>query len=320
MVFHCIWKKKDESKESKVQRCLDLLNRTILLLEPLLGSNNVEVQERATSYLHLMKWLKTIFDDVTINTHLEIIESFASMFNVELIPVHPSSQEVIAKKIPAGLDLDKWIGDPWPESEKSDDEDMTNVSDADPDDWFPDDTTPSKKREYTTKQKEDMNKASQVRKERAKMCPFMLPTDGNEENNESNNNEDNNNDKDNKKATTGKDKDKDETKDKNKRTSNKTDILQVELCPQKNKKKKTSSYTVRKLEFVPGLVEEPKNDKKKIIDNDDDELAKDMDFTKPTDDQFPIVRPYPKSNEYMYKNNNITNNNDENKENDDKKK
>lgn len=91
------------------------------MLEPLAGSHFIEVQERATAYLYFMKWLKTqSAEDGELKD--DIIGAFSQVFDTELNPVRKKHQTVVAKKIPAGLDLDKWIGEPWADSSDDDDD------------------------------------------------------------------------------------------------------------------------------------------------------------------------------------------------------
>jgi len=95
--------------------------------------------------------------------------AFAQVFSSELAPVHAKNQGIAAKKIPSGLSLDDWIGEQWPESE-SEDEDMENISDVDPNDWFP--AEPTKK--LSPEEKEEMKQKREQRKRQREGDPFML--------------------------------------------------------------------------------------------------------------------------------------------------
>lgn len=64
---------------------------------------------------------------------LDIVDSFAQVFYSELMPVHADAQGVIGTKLQKRLDLDKWIGEEWPDSSDEDDSDDLKPYD---DDWF----------------------------------------------------------------------------------------------------------------------------------------------------------------------------------------
>jgi len=121
------------NNETNVQKCNDLLSGTIKLLEPLSSSHYIEVQERATCYLYFVVWLKLQYDEN--NTLLnDIIIYFSLMFNQELNPVHPKSQEIVVKKQSEMLHLDEWIGQSWPDSDHDSDKDSD--AEGDDNDWF----------------------------------------------------------------------------------------------------------------------------------------------------------------------------------------
>jgi len=52
----------DTEHAGKNQICKDLITGSLQLLEPLAGSQYIEVQERATAYLYFLKWLGPILE------------------------------------------------------------------------------------------------------------------------------------------------------------------------------------------------------------------------------------------------------------------
>ncbi|ETO29899.1 delta adaptin, partial [Reticulomyxa filosa] len=108
------------NQPDKSQVCKDLITGSIQLLEPLAGSQHIEVQERATAYIYFLKWLQPALETAAKSERKETAAAFVQVFSSELAPVHAKNQAIAAKKIPAGLSLDDWMGEPWPESEKED--------------------------------------------------------------------------------------------------------------------------------------------------------------------------------------------------------
>ena len=161
----------EEEEEDNDELINDLITGTIKLLEPLSTSSYVEVQERANAYLFFMKWLQEELvtnDDDDNDIREDVCLSFQSLFSSELMPLHPNSQQVIADKIPNGLDLDKWIFEPPPDDS---DDSLGNISDEDPDDWYSDgddDIFSSRtiKKGKSRKEKELLEKQAAARKQR----------------------------------------------------------------------------------------------------------------------------------------------------------
>ena len=124
----------EDDEEQKENNIGDLISGTIRLLEPLATSSYIEVQERANAYLFFVKWLQSEFE-AQESAKRDIVLSFNQLFSSELMPLHPNSQQVIAEKIPNGLDLEKWIFEPFPDD--SDDDSLENISDiSDPTKWY----------------------------------------------------------------------------------------------------------------------------------------------------------------------------------------
>lgn len=80
------------------------------------SSADLEVQERASSAVHLVRY---IHKQVSKN-ETGMSEEISALFTGELNPVAPKAQKKV--QVPEGLDLDAWINDP-PPSSSSDEED-----------------------------------------------------------------------------------------------------------------------------------------------------------------------------------------------------
>ncbi|XP_051765882.1 AP-3 complex subunit delta-1 isoform X4 [Ctenopharyngodon idella] len=87
-----------------------------LLIERLplfVQSANLEVQERASCILQLVKYIQKLQQK-----NVEVAEEVTALFAGELNPVAPKAQKKVP--IPEGLDLDAWINEPPSESESED--------------------------------------------------------------------------------------------------------------------------------------------------------------------------------------------------------
>merc|ERR1712048_1540311 len=147
----------------------DLIEATIKLLEPLTTSSFIEVQERSNAYLFFLKWFIAQTDDEEA-----IILSFRQLFSSELMPLHPNSQQVIADKVPNGLSLDDWIGEPFPDDSSDDDSLLSDIETQNVDDWYSDgqkdeiwtESSTKGKKKLTAKQKAALERQSNARKAR----------------------------------------------------------------------------------------------------------------------------------------------------------
>lgn len=86
------------------------------------SSGDLEVQERASSALHLIKYIHKhlLKEDASLATEM------AALFAGELNPVAPKAQKKV--QIPEGLDLDAWINEPLSsESEEEEDEKVSQL-------------------------------------------------------------------------------------------------------------------------------------------------------------------------------------------------
>ena len=87
-------------------------------LESLVKSADLEVQERASTGLQMMRYVQKQRDKGEADSLEEEMKTF---FAGELNPVGPKAQRKVP--VPEGLDLDAWINEPEEESEDEDDED-----------------------------------------------------------------------------------------------------------------------------------------------------------------------------------------------------
>ena len=102
---HCIGQ--EEVEEELVQR-----------LELLVGSEALEVQERSSTGLHLLRYVAKQREKGEVESVKAELETF---FAGELNPVAPKAQRKVP--VPEGLDLDAWINEPEEEEEDEDSED-----------------------------------------------------------------------------------------------------------------------------------------------------------------------------------------------------
>uniref|UniRef100_A0A3Q3BSY7 AP-3 complex subunit delta-1 n=1 Tax=Kryptolebias marmoratus TaxID=37003 RepID=A0A3Q3BSY7_KRYMA len=78
-------------------------------------SANLEVQERASCILQLVKYIQKLQQK-----DVEVAEEVCALFAGELNPVAPKAQKKVP--VPEGLDLDAWINEPPSESESEDEQ------------------------------------------------------------------------------------------------------------------------------------------------------------------------------------------------------
>ena len=90
----------------------------MLRLEVLVGSEALEVQERSSTGLHLLRYVAKQREKGEAESVKAELETF---FAGELNPVAPKAQKKVP--VPEGLDLDAWINEPEQEEEEEDSED-----------------------------------------------------------------------------------------------------------------------------------------------------------------------------------------------------
>lgn len=93
-------------------------------LPQLIASADLEVQERASSALHLVKFV----EKQLMAGEFEVAQELSALFSGELNPVAPKAQRKV--QVPEGLNLDEWINDPLSsdsEDAPSDEEPVSNI-------------------------------------------------------------------------------------------------------------------------------------------------------------------------------------------------
>ena len=96
----------------------DVEEELIQRLELLVGSEALEVQERSSTGLHLLRYVSKQREKGEVESVKTELETF---FAGELNPVAPKAQRKVP--VPEGLDLDAWINEPEVEEEDEDSED-----------------------------------------------------------------------------------------------------------------------------------------------------------------------------------------------------
>merc|ERR1712098_13893 len=115
---------------------------------------DLEVQERASSSIHLLRYIQKQRD----KGELEALQAeLASFFSGELNPVAPKAQKKVP--VPEGLDLDAWINEPEEEegSEEEEEEGRGVVGGGQA--FVKDEPTPSRRREIQEPTEEELTVA-----------------------------------------------------------------------------------------------------------------------------------------------------------------
>uniref|UniRef100_A0A8B9HN84 AP-3 complex subunit delta-1 n=1 Tax=Astyanax mexicanus TaxID=7994 RepID=A0A8B9HN84_ASTMX len=110
-LFSTVLRKHEGSTDSQAaQETSQLLIERLPLF---VQSANLEVQERASCILQLVKYIQKLQQK-----DVEVAEEVSALFAGELNPVAPKAQKKVP--VPDGLDLDAWINEPPSESESED--------------------------------------------------------------------------------------------------------------------------------------------------------------------------------------------------------
>merc|ERR1719516_194681 len=99
------------------QESRDLEAEMIRKLETLVTSSDLEVQERASTSLQILKYVVRQREKGETEGFVDEIKTF---YAGELNPVGPKAQKKVP--VPEGLDLDAWINEPEEEEESDEDE------------------------------------------------------------------------------------------------------------------------------------------------------------------------------------------------------
>uniref|UniRef100_A0A8D8RGH2 AP-3 complex subunit delta n=1 Tax=Cacopsylla melanoneura TaxID=428564 RepID=A0A8D8RGH2_9HEMI len=142
-------------------------------LPDLVSSSDLEVQERASSTLALVRLVQ---EDLAQNraTTSELGRDIGALFSGELNPVAPKAQKKVP--LPEGLDLEEWINDPPSSSSSSDDEDNGGL-----DIFIKTDSMDNKPRQPEPTE-EQLTKMREARKQEQANNPHYLKPHNNMEN------------------------------------------------------------------------------------------------------------------------------------------
>ncbi|XP_075943964.1 AP-3 complex subunit delta-1 isoform X2 [Anarhichas minor] len=121
-------------------------------------SANLEVQERASCILQLVKYIQKLQQK-----DVEVAEEVIALFAGELNPVAPKAQKKVP--IPEGLDLDAWINEPPSESESEDEQ---------PKAIFAKEETKHSRPRHTEVDEKELARRREVRKQEQASNPFYI--------------------------------------------------------------------------------------------------------------------------------------------------
>uniref|UniRef100_A0A4W5QNV7 AP-3 complex subunit delta-1 n=1 Tax=Hucho hucho TaxID=62062 RepID=A0A4W5QNV7_9TELE len=125
-------------------------------------SSNLEVQERASCILQLVKYIQKLQQK-----DVEVAEEVTALFAGELNPVAPKAQKKVP--VPEGLDLDAWINEP-PSGSESEDEGRKSKGKA----VFAKEESRHTKPRYTEVDEKELAKRREVRKAEQANNPFYI--------------------------------------------------------------------------------------------------------------------------------------------------
>lgn len=159
-------------EESEEQSALEACDLLLSKLPDLVSSSDLEVQERASSTLALVKLIR---DDLaeTKTSPPELARELAVLFTGELNPVAPKAQRKV--QLPDGLNLDEWINDPPSSSSSEDENEMEDGQDI----FIKTDVDKPRLPEPTEQQLTQMR---EVRKQEQASNPHYLKTNNSYEN------------------------------------------------------------------------------------------------------------------------------------------
>ncbi|KAM4629666.1 AP-3 complex subunit delta-1 isoform 3-T3 [Polymixia lowei] len=121
-------------------------------------SANLEVQERASCILQLVKYIQKLQQK-----DVEVAEEVSALFAGELNPVAPKAQKKVP--VPEGLDLDAWINEPPSESESEDEK---------PKAIFTREETKHSRPRHTEVDEKELARRREVRKQEQANNPFYI--------------------------------------------------------------------------------------------------------------------------------------------------
>ncbi|XP_028855657.1 AP-3 complex subunit delta-1 isoform X2 [Denticeps clupeoides] len=123
-------------------------------------SANLEVQERASCILQLVKYIQKLQQK-----EVEVAEEVTALFAGELNPVAPKAQKKVP--VPDGLDLDAWINEPPSESESEDEKPKAIFTKEEPKHTRP---------RHTEVDEKELARRREARKQEQANNPFYIKT------------------------------------------------------------------------------------------------------------------------------------------------
>ncbi|XP_049572777.1 AP-3 complex subunit delta-1 isoform X3 [Syngnathus scovelli] len=146
---------KDNTDGTTVQETNQLMiDRLPLFVQ----SANLEVQERASCILQLVKYIQKLQQK-----EVEVEEEVIALFAGELNPVAPKAQKKVP--VPEGLDLDAWINEPPSESESEDEQPKAIFTKEEPKHSRP---------RHTEVDEKELARRREVRKQEQANNPFYI--------------------------------------------------------------------------------------------------------------------------------------------------
>ncbi|XP_051977784.1 AP-3 complex subunit delta-1-like isoform X2 [Xyrauchen texanus] len=121
-------------------------------------SANLEVQERASCILQLVKYIQKLQQK-----NVDVAEEVTALFAGELNPVAPKAQKKVP--IPQGLDLDAWINEPPSESESEDEKPKAVFAKEEPKHY---------RTKHTEVDEKELARRREVRKQEQASNPFYI--------------------------------------------------------------------------------------------------------------------------------------------------
>uniref|UniRef100_A0A672K3T2 AP-3 complex subunit delta-1 n=1 Tax=Sinocyclocheilus grahami TaxID=75366 RepID=A0A672K3T2_SINGR len=155
-LFATVLRKHDGETESQAAQETSqlLIDRLPLFVQ----SANLEVQERASCILQLVKYIQKLQQK-----NVEVAEEVTALFAGELNPVAPKAQKKVP--IPEGLDLDAWINEP-PSGSESEDEKPKAV--------FAKEEPKHSRSRHTEVDEKELARRREVRKQEQASNPFYI--------------------------------------------------------------------------------------------------------------------------------------------------
>ncbi|XP_042335820.1 AP-3 complex subunit delta-1 isoform X1 [Sceloporus undulatus] len=155
-LYACILQQKEEAGEKEVAQ--EATQMMIERLPQFVQSADLEVQERASCILQLMKYIHKLQIK-----EVPVAEEVMALFAGELNPVAPKAQKKVP--IPEGLDLDAWINEPPSESESEDEKPRT---------IFHDEEQRHTRHRQPEMDEEELARRREVRKQEQANNPFYI--------------------------------------------------------------------------------------------------------------------------------------------------